>query len=174
MIFRTISLATLAALVVLASGAHAGEATLSDNQARFEALKGLAGDWVEADKDGKPTDKLVSRFRVTAAGTAVEETIAPGSDHEMVTMYHLDGSDLVLTHFCVLGNQPRMKAEPATDSKTIAFKLTSCGNLKSENDNHMNQATFHLVGKDRFQAEWVACKDGNACHTVKLDLVRKP
>lgn len=174
MMFRTISLAALTALVVFAPGVHAGEATLSENQARFEALKGLAGEWVEAGKDGKPTDKLVSRFRVTAAGTAVEETIMPGTDHEMVTMYHLDGSDLVLTHYCMLGNQPRMKAGVGKDAKTIDFKLTSCGNLKSENDNHMSQATFHLIGKDRFQAEWVACKDGSACHTVKLDLVRKP
>ena len=35
---------------------------------RFERLKKLAGTWVEADKDGKPTDKVVSVVKVTAGG----------------------------------------------------------------------------------------------------------
>ncbi len=32
----------------------------------FEKIKKLAGTWVEADKDGKPTDKVVSVVKVTA------------------------------------------------------------------------------------------------------------
>src|SRR6266545_53041 len=38
--------------------------------AGLEKLKKLAGTWVEADKDGKPTDKVVSVVKVTAAGSA--------------------------------------------------------------------------------------------------------
>src|SRR5258706_3522145 len=78
----------------------------------LERLKKLAGTWVEADKDGKPTDKVVSIIKVTAGGSAVQETIFPGQPMEMMSVYHLDKGDLVMTHYCMLGNQPQMKADP--------------------------------------------------------------
>jgi hypothetical protein len=140
---------------------------------QFEALKKLAGDWVEIDKEGKATDRVVSSFRVTAAGSALEETLFPGTDHEMVTMYHLDGDDLVLTHYCRLGNQPRMRAEPGKDAHQIAFKFVGGTNLKSTDDQHMHEATLTIAGPDRFKSEWVSCKDGKTCHQVSFDLIRR-
>ena len=166
---------TLAAgLLAVAVSAGAESKTPPSNAQRFDALKRLAGDWVEADKDGKPTDKLVSSFRVISAGSAVEETMFHGSDHEMVTMYHLDGDDLMLTHYCSLGNQPRLKAEPDADPDRIVFKFVGATNLKSSDDHHIHQATFKFQGDDHFQAEWVSNKDGKECHQVVLNLVRKP
>jgi hypothetical protein len=161
------------ALAVVTATAPAEEKAAPANAQRFEALKQLAGDWVELGKDGKPTDKVVSSIRVTSAGSAVQETLFPGSDHEMVTMYHLDGADLVLTHYCSMGNQPRLRAEPGQDANTIVFKYVSATNLKSDDDHHINGATFTLDGKDHFKAEWASCKDGKPCHQVNLDLVRK-
>src|SRR5262245_32281969 len=102
-------------LVGLTVSATAAEKAASVNAQRFAALKGLVGDWVVLGKDGKPTDAIVSSFRVTAGGNTVQETLFPGTDKEMVTMYHLDGEDLVLTHYCMLGNQPRLRAEPGGD-----------------------------------------------------------
>ncbi|HWB08589.1 MAG TPA: hypothetical protein VG826_05170 [Pirellulales bacterium] len=163
----------VAGLLAVAVSAGAENQTQTSNTQRFDALKRLAGDWVEADKEGKPTDKLVSSFRVTAAGSAVEETIFPGSDHEMITMYHLDGDDLILTHYCMLGNQPRLKAEPGTDPNRIAFKFVGATNLKSDDDHHMHEATFTFEGNDHFQAEWASNKEGKECHRVVLNLVRK-
>jgi hypothetical protein len=132
----------------------------------------LAGDWVAIGKDGKPTDQVVSSIRVTAAGTAIQETLFPGSAHEMVTMYYMDGADLVLTHYCAMGNQPRMRAEPGKDVNRIVFNFIGGTNLKSDDEQHMHQAAFTIEGKDRFKAEWVACKDGKPCHQVSFDLVR--
>jgi hypothetical protein len=161
------------ALLAVAIPATGEEKATPVNVKRFEALKQLAGEWVEVGKEGKPGDKVVSSIRVTSAGTAVQETLFPGSDHEMVTMYHLDGDDLVLTHYCSLGNQPRLRAEPGKDVDRIVFKFVGAGNLKSSDDHHINGATFTLDGKDHFKAEWVSCKEGKACHQVNLDLVRK-
>jgi hypothetical protein len=161
------------ALAVVAAPSQAEENAAPVNAQRFEALKKLAGDWVALGKDGKPTDKVISSIRVTSGGSAIEETLFPGGDHEMVSMYHLDGADLVLTHYCCLGNQPRLRAEPGTEVNKIVFKFVGASNLKSEDDPHINGATFTLDGKDHFKAEWVACKGGKACHQVNLDLVRK-
>jgi hypothetical protein len=161
------------ALLAVAGSSRADEDVAPINAQRFEALKRLAGDWVAVGKDGKPTDQVVSSIRVTSGGTAVQETLFPGSDHEMVSMYHLDGADLLLTHYCFLGNQPRLRAEPGTDVNKIVLKFVSATNLKSSDDRHINGATFTLDGPDHFKAEWVSCKDGKACHQVNLDLVRK-
>ncbi len=170
---RSTSWIFVLALFTVAAYARVDKKTTSPNSERLEALKKLAGDWVEIGKDGKPSDKVVSSIRVTAAGSVVQETLFPGSDHEMVTMYHLDGADLVLTHYCMLGNQPRMRAEPGKEANRLVFKFIGGTNLKSEDENHMHQATLTIVSKDHFQAEWVACKDGKPCHTASFDLVRK-
>jgi hypothetical protein len=141
---------------------------------RFAALKKLVGEWVEIGKDGKPTEKVFTSFRATAAGTTLLETVFPGGDDEMITMYHLDGDDLILTHYCTFGNQPRMRAEPGSDVNRIAFKFVSATNLKSDNAPHMDHATFTLVDADRFTTEWVGLENGKPCHQMTVDLVRKP
>lgn len=136
--------------------------------------KKLVGDWVEIGKDGKPTEKVFTSFRVTAAGTTLVETVFPGGDDEMITMYHLDGDDLILTHYCTFGNQPRMRAEPGSDVNRIAFKFESATNLKSGNSPHMDHATVTLVDADHFTTEWVGLENGKICHQMTVDLVRKP
>src|SRR5258708_38140236 len=128
---RITSSLLMVALLAVALCAKADEKANPANAQRFEALKGLAGNWVEIGKDGKPTDKLISSIRVTSGGNTVQETLFPGSEHEMVTMYHLDGADLVLTHYCMLRNQPRMRAEPDSDVNKIVFKFIGGANLKS-------------------------------------------
>jgi hypothetical protein len=170
---RHVGFLVLIALFAFLVSPRADEKADSTAQQRFDALKALAGDWVEVGKDGKPTDKIISSFHVTAGGSALQETLFPGGDHEMVTMYHLDGANLVLTHYCKLGNQPRMRAEPGKDVNQIVFKFTGGTNLKSEDDHHMHQATLTIADKDHFKAEWVSCKEGKTCHQVAFDLVRK-
>ena len=70
-------------------------------------------------------------IKVTAAGSAVHETIFPGTGHEMVSMYHADGKDLIMTHYCALGNQPRMKLDPksSVDKGEFRFKFAGGSNI---------------------------------------------
>jgi hypothetical protein len=173
MSFRRVSLLLATTLLTTFAPANADEKAASAASQRFEALKKLAGDWVEVGKDGKPTDKIVTSFRVIAAGSVIAETVYPGTDHEMATMYHLDGPDLLLTHYCTFGNQPRMRAEPGENAEKIVFKYIGATNLKSKDEQHMDQATLAFDGKDHFQTEWIACKDGTACHKHVANLVRK-
>lgn len=161
------------ALSALGASSQAEEKAAPAALQQFEALKKLAGDWVEVGKDGNATDKLVSSIRVTSGGSAVHETLFPGSDHEMITLYHLDGDALVLTHYCTLGNQPHLQASPGKDVHRIEFKFKSGTNLQSADDHHMHDVTFTIAGPDRFKSEWVSSKEGKTCHQVVLDLVRK-
>jgi hypothetical protein len=170
---RTVSWLLAIALCAVAARVHAEDKAKTANSQGFEAIKKLAGDWVEVGKDGKPTDKVVRTFRVTAGGSVVQETMMPGTDHEMVTMYHLDGPDLILTHYCTLGNQPRMRAEPGKDPNQLVFKFVSAGNLKSDGAMHMREANFTFIDNDHFKNEWTACENGKPCHKANFDLVRK-
>ncbi len=140
---------------------------------KLDPIKKLAGDWVEIGKDGKPSGKVVSTYRVTAGGTAVEEVLFAGTPHEMITLYHLDGDDLVLTHYCVTGNQPRMKAEKQTDPAKIVFSCDGGTNMQSENDAHMHHATMVFKDDNHIQTEWLEFKDGKQIMVAALDLARK-
>lgn len=141
----------------------------------LEKMKKMAGTWVEADKDGKPTDKVVSVVRVIAGGSAVHETTFPGQPQEMVSVYHLDKGDLVMTHYCVLGNQPRMKADPASPKNKIKFDFAGGTNLDVEKDMHMHGATITFVDDDHVVISGVAWVGGkpSETHCGEMKLVRK-
>ena len=151
----------------------AGTPAKSAAPSRLDLIKKLQGDWVEVGQDGKPTDKVVSTYRVTAGGSAVEEIIMAGTDHEMVTVYNMDGDVLMLTHYCVAGNQPRMKADAQSDPHKLVFHCAGATNMKSENDQHMHQATIVWKDDDHIHSEWEMVKDGKNVMTAAFDLARK-
>ena len=141
----------------------------------LERMKKLAGTWVAADKDGKPTSQVVSVFKVTAGGSAVHETLFPGSAHEMVSVYTRNGADLVMTHYCMLGNQPRMKADPKSPADKIHFRFAGGSNLDPAKDKHMHEATLTIVGEDRIEVKGVGWENGAPAKDMccGLKLVRK-
>jgi hypothetical protein len=167
-------------LFALAAGGRAddkavGKAPPKVQHAGLERMKQLAGTWVEADKDGKPTDKVVSVIKVTAGGSAVQETLFPGRPMEMVSVYHLDGPDLVMTHFCMLGNQPRMKADPNSPPNQIHFRFAGGTNLDPSRDMHMHEGTITFVDDDHIETCGVCWKGGKPVkgHECGMKLVRK-
>jgi len=164
-------------LMLVAFGAWASGEDKPANtpQAGLERIKKLAGTWVEADKDGKPTDKVVSVIKVIAGGSAVQETIFPGQPMEMVSIYHRDGADLVMTHYCMLGNQPRMKADPNSPANQIAFKFAGGTNLDPAKDMHMHEGTLTFVDDDHIEFSGVAWVNGKPAddHCATMKLVRK-
>jgi hypothetical protein len=141
----------------------------------LERLKKLAGEWVATDPQGKPTSQVVSVFKITAGGSAVHETIFPGTPHEMVTLYHLDGQDLVLTHYCAAGNQPHMKADPKSSPKQLRFQFAGGSNLNADKDMHMHEGSITWIDDDHIEWSWVGYKDGKPAsdHKVALKLARK-
>ena len=154
------------------AGAGSGPAAAS---APFERLKNLAGEWVAAE-DGEMFKKgdVVSRYAVTASGSAVVETVFPGSPHEMVTVYHADGPDLVLTHYCMEGNQPRMRAKNPKGSSRLDFAYDGGTGIDPKKDRHMNSATIDFVGPDELSTVWTEIEAGKPVFVAKSRLVRKP
>ena len=143
--------------------------------AGLEKMKKLAGTWLAADKDGKPTAQVMSVIKVTAGGSAVHETLFPGQPQEMVSVYTADGPDLVMTHYCVLGNQPRMKADPSSPPNQIVFRFAGGTNLDPTKDKHMHEATLTIVSDDRIEVSGTGWENGAPVKGMccGLKLVRK-
>ncbi|MBN9520589.1 hypothetical protein J0H58_19050 [bacterium] len=165
-------------VVALGAGARSQEPaakTAAPANPTFEKLKGMVGTWVEADKDGKPTEKVVSVARLTAGGSTITETLFPGTPMEMMSVYHLDGADVVMTHYCMLGNQPRMKAAPGSAPNQIRWVFTGGSNLDVAKDAHMHGAVVTFLNSDTVEIAGEAWEGGkpspNHCGTMKL--VRK-
>jgi hypothetical protein len=166
------------AAVVLSAGAVSAAPASAPAPARpalasLERFKALAGEWVAAE-DGDMVKKgdLVARYAVTASGSAVVETVFPGSEHEMVTVYHADGPDLVLTHYCMEGNQPRMRARAPQGSR-FDFAFDGGTNIDPAKDRHMHSATLELLGADEIRSEWTETALGAPVFVARTHLARQ-
>ena len=150
-------------------------ATKGSTNAGMEKMKSLVGTWVTADKDGKPTEEIVSVIKLTAGGSAIHETLFPGQPHEMVSIYTVDGPDLVMTHYCMLGNQPRMKAKTKSPGNKLNFEFAGGSNLDPKKDKHMHSAVLTFVDDDHIEVDGIGWEDGKPakemCNGMKL--VRK-
>jgi hypothetical protein len=139
--------------------------------AGLDQFKQLAGEWVAKDPhDGK---EMTVVYKVTSNGSAVVETIMPGTAHEMLTIIHPDGDDLLLTHYCALGNQPKMRAKTKGEDKKVAFEFVEATNLKSDKDSHMHSVAYTFVDKDTLKAEWTHYMDGKDAGKMEIELKRK-
>jgi hypothetical protein len=167
----------IAGLLLAAVGTSIGE----DEAKKAPANAGLAkmtkrvGTWVAADENGKPTDQVVSVIKLTAGGSVVHETLFPGQDHEMVSIYTTDGPDLVMTHYCMLGNQPRMKADPKSPANKLHFVFAGGTNLDVKKDKHMHGATLTIVDNDHIEVDGIGWEDGQPAKEMcgQMKLVRK-
>ena len=144
--------------------------------ATLERIKKLEGTWALPASEGMPAMNIT--FKPTAGGSAVIETMFAGTPKEMINMYTADGDKIVLTHYCMLGQQPRMKQAPpaATDDKTIKFECapdaSGSGNIKSRDDGHMDAVALSVDG-DKLTEDWTFYADGKAIDHKVFELTRQ-
>jgi hypothetical protein len=158
------TVASLAAvwLLTLPAVPNAREVTPARAKAAFEQLKQLAGHWDQrSTRDWEGTASL----RVIAGGSAVMVTSNvsphPGAEDTMVTVFHLDGDRLMLTHYCVARNQPRLVATSiSADGRTIEFAFRDATNLRSRDAGHMNRAVYTIESTDRYRSRWTFSQNG--------------
>jgi len=123
----------------------------SDAQKSFDQLKTLAGSW-EGTMEGKP---LQVSLRVTSMGSALmHEMTRTGSSEDPISMFHVDGGRLLMTHYCDAGNQPRMIGTTSPDGKTVTFDFVDATNLLSSQAGHMQHVVFNLIDSDHHTEFW--------------------
>jgi hypothetical protein len=122
-------IAAIAIVPMLLSVAEA-DVTAAD---AFKQLTSLVGEWQGKFPDGRA--HTVS-YRLTAGGTVLVETWTLGPNRESMTLYSISGSDLLATHYCPQGNQPRLRLVRGSDPATLRFEFLDGGNLDVPGKSH--------------------------------------
>jgi hypothetical protein len=140
--------------VVLCASVALGQ---SNAQKTFDTLKALTGNWEGKNNQGQT---LRVSFRETAGGSALLSEIHGQGPENMISMIHLDGDRLLMTHYCGAGNQPRMRATLAPDGKSVIFDYIDATNLASTDAGHMNHVVFAMPDSDHHTEEWTFLDHG--------------
>jgi hypothetical protein len=134
-------------LLGLANGEERG------GPAMFERLRALAGEWEgSVEWSGARTEKgkMNATYYLTGAGSSVVENLTVNGTALMTSVYHLDGLDLRMTHFCAAQNQPRLRATRFDDAKgAVEFSFVDITNLPSPGKPHVEGLTIRFVGPEQ-------------------------
>jgi len=124
----------------------------------FRKLQSLEGDWEGKDEEG---EQVKSRFVSIASQTAVMETLTMPKEHDMVTLYSMDGDSIILMHYCPTNNQPRMRATPTVPPvKELVFSFQGAGNLPDIAVGHEHKLVIRFEDADHITERWTWRKAG--------------
>ncbi len=155
----------LALTFTAALAAHAQ----TDAQKAFSTLKNMPGTWEGKGEDGQP---LQVNFKVVSGGTAVMSEIQGNHSPDMISMFNMDGSRLLLTHYCSMGNQPRMQASVSPDGKTFTFNYLDATNLSSPDAGHIEKMVLTVLDENHHTENWTFIDHGKEMNRL-FDLYRK-
>ncbi|WP_353411135.1 hypothetical protein [Pseudoteredinibacter isoporae] len=132
---------TLLMLLILTSTSSNAETSASES---FAQMKNLVGIWTETEK---PNSKFSIEFSLVSNNSVLVETWRRGTKKHSLTLYHLDGKNLIATHYCPQGNQPRLQMTPNSTKKKLSFSYRDATNLSSLDHSHQHSLAFVLPNK---------------------------
>jgi hypothetical protein len=157
-----------------------------DAKTAFARIKTLAGTWKSKTSMAATADHAKEKgtdhngedsisYKLTGAGTALVETQFPGQGHEMVSVYHLDGDDLRMTHYCAAGNQPRVKLDRVNSKPNeLIFVFDGGTNLDPQKDRHIHGVTITFHDDGKVTSAWDGYADGKKAETAIFVMTRQP
>ncbi len=141
----------------------------------LEQLKSLAGNWEgTAQWTGARTGSypMNATYYVTGNGSALVENLIAEKSPAMTSVYHLDGNDLRLTHFCGAQNQPRLKAKRIDlEHNAFDFDFVDITNLKSPDAPHVHGLEIRLLDPNHVTVTFLF-QNGSAESRELLNLSR--
>jgi hypothetical protein len=144
-----------------------------DGRSAFEKLKTLAGTWEGKAGHGDAGQAATVTYRLASGGSVVEETLFPGTPHEMISMYHLVDGQLVLTHYCAMANQPRMRLDAkASTPDRLVFAFDGGTNFDPARDTHVHSGVVEWKGES-LHAAWAVFSGGKETGQNQFVLHRK-
>jgi hypothetical protein len=150
--------------VLLLSGSCTTKESSHPNTATaFEHLKSLVGNWEGAFPDGR---KHTVSYRLTAADSVLVETWTLGPDRESMTLYSTDGSNLIATHFCPQGNQPRLRLVQGNDPNKLSFEFLDGINLQVEGKEHQHAFWLRIDGPNTFTRSETYVKNNSTASEI--------
>ena len=170
------SVRLLVAVLVLA-GMGLAQATNPARQstmaaASFDKLKSLVGEWEGNSNEGGQQVPATTSFRLVSDGSALMNVLGAGTPHEMVTMFHMDNSDLLATHYCAVHNQPRFRVVPSSKPNVITFEFKDATNLPTPTAPHMVGIKITFLDANHHYEDWTFLSNGQKS-TTRFDFHRK-
>lgn len=157
----------LASVVALASALPifaSGSDSSTSGDAAFETIKKLAGSWTGKDEDNQP---VTCTYEVSSGGTIVIEKLQTGTHPCMTSVYHRDGETMMMTHYCNMNNQPRLRLKALNpEKKTIDFDFVDITNLKSPKDGYIKSLSISLPDDAHMVHDWSFNQDGKEAHAI--------
>ena len=145
-------------------------ATDAQRAALLDQIKSLEGTWTMLDENGQTITASV--FTVSSNGSVVREIMFPGQPHEMTNVYHMDGPTMVVTHYCAVGNQPRMRALPGDTPGVIVFEFDSVTNMTKPDEHRMGGLVLTMKDADHVVASWTSYAGDKTEGSVEFELTR--
>jgi len=125
----------------------------------FERVKALTGTWM--GKSTKGWEERIYYDSIAGGSVVVGHSFDAHPNEEMYTMYHMDGDRLMLTHYCMAKNQPRLVAtDIAEDCSRITFTFLDGTNMTSRNTGHMDSCVLTFKDDSTFTCRWTWYRDG--------------
>ncbi len=111
----------------------------------FKKLCVLVGQWQDNN-----ASTLVN-YRLSANDTVLVETWTwPEKNIEALTLYHMDVDQLMATHYCPVGNQPRLLFDSLDEPSVFTFKFVSATNLLDPGVDHNVEFWIKINESDFF------------------------
>ncbi len=120
----------------------------------------LVGVWKISEPATEEQKTFQLKYHLISRDSVLVETYGNPAKQTTATVYHRDGKNLMATHYCARGNQPRLTASPLSGEKNIEFNFKDITNLNNKNDPHMVRMKFTFLDKNRFQREEVYLVNG--------------
>lgn len=155
---RFVIAACVAFLSGCASAAAGTRNGIAPSTQAFDVLSTLAGEWEEAAAANGGLRERVS-YRLIANGTVLVETWTLRSGHESMTVYYLDGLDLMATHYCPQGNQPRLRLAQIVEGGLL-FTIRDGSNLEREGRSHQHEFWLRADNPNTFRRSEVYVENG--------------
>ena len=140
--------------------------------ASFDKLKSLVGKWEGTMQEGGKQFPATTSFRLVADGSALMSMLGEGTPYEMVTMFHMDNSDLLATHYCGSHNQPRFRFVPSSEPNVVTFVFKDATNLASPAAPHMVGVKITFVDANHHFEDWMYFMKGQTT-TSRFEFHRK-
>lgn len=116
-------------------------------RAAFAQLQTLVGEWEGKTEKGRA---LKVSYRLTANNTVLIETWTLGPTRESLTLYHMDNESLIATHYCPVGNQPRLRFKEGGSASVFVFEFVSATNLPKPEAAHQHRFEMELLQPNSF------------------------
>jgi len=92
----------------------------------------------------------------------------------MTSVYHLDGADLRMTHYCAAKNQPRLRASRIDNARGVLdFSFVDATNLASPDAAHVYGLEMRFLSADHITLTFLF-ESGDKRSRERIDLKRAP